>query len=292
MSELVKVQVAIFGVLDFRIDGVSQHIGLSGPTRSLLQYLLCFQDRLSRREQLMELFWPHTKVERRRSSLNSAIWRIKKALKPFPKLDVDAMADCVRLVGVPDPTVEIDVLRLEDALRAVDDADPSDDAHLASLISALDICVAVPLDGLEDDWALIERERLEALRLRGLTVAMRRLAALRRYDEALEMGRRILVLEPYRECAFQEVLCLHVLNGERARVMQLYDRFHASLQRDLGIEPMAETSALREYLASDRCTSPTGPLATLASGKASMRLGVDTLLSSIQHSREAVRLSA
>ncbi len=292
MSDSKLLQIAIFGVLDFRIEGESQHLGLTGPTRSLLQYLFCFHDRLTRREQLMEMFWPNARIERRRSSLNSAIWRIKKALKPYANLDIDAMADCVRLVGVTAPEVVLDVLRLEQALAEIDANKPLSEACLAPLLGALDLCGGVPLDGLGDDWAVIERERLEALRMRGLTLAMRGLAEQKRYDEALEIGRRILVQEPYRECTFQEVLCLLVLNGERARVMQLYDRFDATLNRDLGIRPMAETKLLLSYLAGDGGGAGDDPRLAAAHGSPSGRPGVDRLLCSIEHSREAIRLTA
>ena len=284
------IQISIFGAFDIRVDGESQHLGVSGATRSLLQYLVCYNDRLARREQLTEVFWPQTCVERRRSSLNSAIWRIKKALKTLPVLGLDATADCVRLTGAHAPQVEIDFVSIENAVNGLGSSEEQHAAGLDGLIRVLDSGSSTPLDGLDDEWALIERERLSALRTRGMTVAMHALAALHRYDEALDMGRRILVHDPYRECAFQEMLCLHVLNGERARALQLFDQFTAALEGDLGIEPMAETRALRDYLASDQSVDPTAnrhlELSTIES---IWQPNVGALLATIEHTRDAVR---
>lgn len=279
MAGEMKTRISLFGSLDIRIGDVSQHLGISGPTRSLLGYLLCFHNRPARREQLIEMFWPDTAAERRRSSLNSAIWRIKKALKACPALNLDASADCVRLTGADGSGVEVDAIRLETSLRGLSVPRPD---SLPALIDALDECEAEPLDGLDDDWAAIERERLATLRIRALTAAMRALAGHRRYDDAIEMGRRILVKEPFRECAFQELMCLHMLNGQRVRALQSFDSFVASLKEELGIPPMAETRALRDYILSDP-----GPGRSATLERVPSRPGIDELLDAIGSSRRA-----
>ena len=289
MASRQAVEIRLFGMLDVRVDGASQHIGVSGATRSLLQYLICNHSRQSRREALVELFWPDALPERRRSSLNSAIWRIKKALAPFPALGVEATADSVRLTGADGPDVTIDADRVEAAYRAaLDAADPAE-IEVTPLLDALKDCDAPPLDGLEEDWAGVERERLDALRMRAMTAVMRAFAERRAYDDALEIGRRILQIDPYRECAFQEVMCLYVLNGERARAMQVFEEFSSNLDRELGITPMAETMFLREYLASDQCRNP-GKDEVIAQSvlEYTSRPGISGLLCSIEHSRLAL----
>jgi DNA-binding SARP family transcriptional activator len=290
MSEISVFQVSIFGALDIRVDGKPRNLGISGPTRSLLQYLLCAHERPTRRELLMEMFWPETRPERRRSSLNSAIWRIKKLLRDACALSVDASADCVRLTGVRAEGVEIDFVRLETALQAATAAAEPSAAALAALTVALDDCPGTPLDGVDDEWATVERARLSALRMRGMTTAMRMLAALQRYDEALDVGRTILVHEPYRECAFQEILCLHVLNGERVRALRLFDEFAVALESELGIRPMVETRALRNYLASDLSLDAIARREN-AAVRSIWGPGVTPLLSSIEHSRGMLRIA-
>ncbi|MEM7267698.1 MAG: BTAD domain-containing putative transcriptional regulator [Pseudomonadota bacterium] len=283
--------MSLFGAFDIQVDGVSLNLGVSGATRSLLQYLLCFHGRPTRREQLHDMFWPDTRVDRRRSSLNSAIWRLRKALADVPALKLDATTECVRLAGVDDDEVQIDFVRLESALRRTVEGE---EASLSGLLAALEHCGAAPLDGLADEWAVVERERLSSLRTRALTTAMRSLSGERRYDEAIEMGRRILVTDPYRECAFQEVMCLHVLNGDRARAMRAFVDFAKMLRSELEIEPMAETRMLRDYLASDACfdrgARPDEAAAAIL--EYASRPGVDQLLCSIEASRLSLRQTA
>jgi DNA-binding SARP family transcriptional activator len=253
-----RLAISLFGPFDVQVDGESVTLGVAGATRSLLQYLICAGGRLVRREQLLDLLWNDTGMERRRSSLNSAIWRIRKAFRgarvPAP-FALQASADCVRLAGVSAPGVEVDVIALADALGRATAADAGE-PDVERFVQLLGGCCGEPLDGVDDGWAASERERLRTLRMRSLSAGMRLLAARRRYDESLELGRRIMLDDPFHESALQELLCIHAMNGQRARGLRLFDDFSKSLERELGIVPMAETRALRDYMASPAPIEP------------------------------------
>jgi DNA-binding SARP family transcriptional activator len=256
MSE-TRLAISMFGAFDAQVDGRPANLGLAGTTRSLLQYLICNAGRLLRREPLMDLFWADTTLERRRSSLNSAIWRIKKSLRAARVPTVfalEASGECLRLAGTTSQVVDIDIQALADALASINVTEPCD-RDVEQLSGLLERCAGIPLDGLEDEWALVERERLRALRTRALNATMRLLAARRRYDESLELGRRILLDDPFHEGALQQVLCIHALNGQRARALKLFDDFSRSLQQELGIVPMPETCAVRDYVAGNAASA-------------------------------------
>lgn len=287
-----RLIISLFGAFDAQIDGRPANLGLAGATRSLLQYLICSGGRLIRREQLMEMFWSTTSLERRRSSLNSAIWRIKKALRAAgvpPVFGLDASAECLRLTGIAAPAVDIDIIGLADALAAVSATDAGE-PEVERLASLLERCGGVPLDGLDDDWAFVERERLRSLRTRALNVAMRLLAARRRFDESLELGRRILLDDPFHECALQEVLCIHALNGQRVRALRLFDEFSKSLEEELGIVPMAETRAVRDYVAGNATIALRFASPEADDPRPSVPLGVEGLVSMMEHSRQTAEL--
>jgi len=288
-----QLELAMFGAFDVRLDGEPVNLGLVGATRSLLQYLLCNGDRLARRELLMEMFWGDTSPERRRSSLNTAIWRIKKAMRAIGApgtFSLDASADCLRLTGLGAPGIEIDSVILGDALALASTMDAGD-AEIEGLVAAVGKCCGIPLDGLDDPWAQVQRERLSDLRTRAQNVAMRLLAAQRRFDEALELGHRILADDPYHESALQEVLCLHALNGQRVRALRLFDEFARTLQSELGIPPMPETRALRDYLAGDiACAGRMSALAPNDRERVSVQPSFAQLVSRVEHSRVATGL--
>ncbi len=248
-----SIAFSLYGAFDVRVDGRPFNLGLIGTTRSLLQFLVCSGDRLVRREHLMETFWGWTNCERRRSSLSSAVWRIKKALRAMnapSAFALDANADCLRLTGTSSPEIDIDIVRLAGSLGAAS-AKQASEEDVERLVTLLEGCNGVPLDGVDDDWALVERERLTTLRNRGLSVAMRLLSARRRFDEALECGQRVLLHDPFHESAVQEVICIHALNGQRVRGLRLFEEFAGLLRHELGIDPLPETRALRDYLAGD-----------------------------------------
>lgn len=281
MSARPTVEIRVFGAFSLMLDGAPQHLAIAGATRSLLQYLVCFPERPMRRDLLVELFWPRVKIERRRAALNSAIWRIKKALMPFDGIQINATAHAVSLSI--EPEVSCDMICLA---RAVHDAcEAASPEAFAALARAIEGCEAPLFDGLDDDWAVIERERLSEMQLRGLTLMMHAMAEDRRYEDALDYGRRILAIDPFRESAIQEVMCLCVLSGQRAKALRLYHRFAKSLDEELGIAPMAETIALYDHLTNDRAFEAAPRPRDGAAGKVDPRPRFDDRLSVIERSR-------
>lgn len=291
-----SIAFSLYGAFDVRVDGEPFNLGLIGTTRSLLQFLVCSGDRLIRREQLMETFWGGTDSERRRSSLSSAIWRIKKALRamnPPSVFALDAKADCLRLSGTSSPEIDIDIVSLAGSLGAASVKQASEE-DVDRLVTLLETCNGVPLDGLDDDWALVERERLTTLRNRGLSVAMRLLSARRRYDEALECGQRVLLHDPFHESAVQEVLCIHALNGQRVRALRFFEEFAGLLRHELGIDPLPETRALRDYVAGDDAVAQRfagGVAMPIFAAPVAAQPGVSDLLAAIHDSRGPLRVA-
>ncbi len=242
-------EISVFGALDFRINAQPVHLNISGTTQSLLQYLICHHRKLNRREKLMEMFWPGSDTERRRSSLNSAIWRIKKALQCCAPLRLDATSECVRLLGMEAETVHADFIEIEKIVTTLESSQQHSLAFLSQSLKTMLPCDDDPLDGLEDEWALVERERLENLRLRGLSMTMHHLEAEHEYEKAIEVGNKILQLDPFQEYTFQEMLCLYLLCGQRVKALQKYTAFEKMIKQELGIHPMIETRAIRDYVA-------------------------------------------
>jgi DNA-binding SARP family transcriptional activator len=79
---------------------------------------------------------------------------------------------------------------------------------------------------------------------------MRAAAIQRRYESALEFGRRILAMDVLRESVQRDVMLLLVLNGQRAEAIRNYQRFIVVLRSELDIEPMPETTRLHNEIVS------------------------------------------
>ena len=249
MSEPGALSVCLFGTSVFRIDGAPCSVGISGATRDLFHYLLIHTRREVRREYLADLFWGRSSPSRQRSALNSAVWRIHRQIGAFPGIVLHSDGGIVRIEIAPH--VAVDARELTESVQQASAACPMTETEAERLARALDLTEAPFLDGAVAEWALAERERFFNLRLRGLTMLMHWRGEQKRYEEALEVARRLLQADPFREAAQCEIMWLYVLNGQRMQALRQYRDYAALLKAELDIEPMAETRALYNHILHD-----------------------------------------
>jgi DNA-binding SARP family transcriptional activator len=234
---------AFAGTVCFGRGGHPTRSGLTGSTLSLFALLALNAGMFHRKEQVTEMLWPQSDEARRRSALNSALFRIRRALQDMPAT-VEADAGAVRIVL--DPAARVDALALRDAVAAARQAPCAEAA--AALGEVLGATAAPFLDGLEDRWAQVERERLTELRIRGLGLLMRWYAARDLLEDALDVGRMLVDADPLHEVNQCQLINLYVRNGERARALRQYEALRRTLHDELGIEPMPATRALYDNL--------------------------------------------
>ena len=246
MTKNAKICLCLFGSYPVRVNGQPHHLGISGATERLFQFLLINIGKETRREFLAELFWRGSSPVRQRSALNSAICRIKRQLANIDGVDVICEGPAVFL-GVAE-TVKVDVQELTETVHSISLNEEMGDKLAERLFQALNLCDAPFLDGVTCDWALTERERLFNIQIRGLTILMHWLGQKRRYEDALDIGRRLLAADPARETTQCEVMWLYVLNGQRAQALRQFQEFRSWLKRELDIEPMPETTALYDHI--------------------------------------------
>ena len=70
MAKEERTSICLFGTYPVRVNGKPLHLGISGPTEKLFQYLLVNNGNETRREYLAELFWRGTSRAKQRSALN------------------------------------------------------------------------------------------------------------------------------------------------------------------------------------------------------------------------------
>jgi DNA-binding SARP family transcriptional activator len=285
MSGRAGTTICLFGAFPIRVDGQPWHLGISGTTEQLFQYLLVNLGRESRREYLADLFWRGSTAERQRSALNSAIWRIKRQLRDVEGVDLHCDGPAVFLQI--DASVGMDARELTEIVHSLAPGDDLSEAVAIRLRHALDACDAPFMDGVTSDWVLTERERLFNLQIRGLTLLMHWLGQQRKYEDALEIGRRLLAADPARESAQCEVMWLYMLNGQRAQAIRQYQLFRAWLREELDIEPMPETKALYDHIRLELDAEKSGrrELPVKPGEIESRRSSLNSLLGAIERSR-------
>ena len=250
MASLVTGKsICLFGAYSVRLDGKPYHLGISGPTEKLFQYLLINQGVEIRREFLADLFWRASSPDRQKSALNSAIWRIKRQLTEIG--DINLICKGHKVLLQVSTGARVDARELSDIVHSIPLDEPMNVQLAERLYRILDNCNSPFMDGVMDDWVLAERERLFNIQNRGMIILMHWLGQQRRYEDALEIGRRLLAADPSREAAQCEVMLLYVVNGQRAQALRHYQEFRMWLNQELDIEPMPETRALHDYIRMD-----------------------------------------
>jgi DNA-binding SARP family transcriptional activator len=283
-NKTAETRVKLFGAQLLTVGGRSHRCTLSGATRDLLHYLILFAGKETRRERLADLLWCDSSPAQQRSALNSAAWRIRSRLRGVSGLELRTDGELIGL-EISDE-VAVDVVELEEAMALATRSPPSE-VLAERLLTALQDCEEPFLGGAVPDWALAERERLFSLRLRGLTELMHWRADQKRYEDALDLGRRLLIADPFREAAQGQVMWLYVLNGQRVQALKQYRDYAALLLAELDIEPMPETRALYEHIRRDLDGgAPTRSLAAVRDPKQpGQGTALEAMLGAIDRSR-------
>jgi predicted ATPase/DNA-binding SARP family transcriptional activator len=95
-----------------------------------------------------------------------------------------------------------------------------------------------------EEWMLGLRERLRELALQGLYALSTYHLTRREYAAGLDYTTRLLALDPWREEAHRQLMLLLARNGQHNAALAQYRTCCRMLAEELGVEPMAETTAL------------------------------------------------
>src|SRR5258708_34823269 len=150
------LELRLLGQFEVRLDGLPLSIP-SRPSQSLLAYLALTAGTAHRRERLGALLWPDAEDNNARSYLRHALWRLRKAVEA--ELPEDAqylLADEYTVAFNAQSAHWLDLALLE---RVTADSA----ASTGPLLQALAEYLGELLPGFFDDWAVTERERVEAV---------------------------------------------------------------------------------------------------------------------------------
>ncbi|MBN1975988.1 MAG: tetratricopeptide repeat protein [Anaerolineae bacterium] len=224
------------GTLELTWNGEPLVVRASLKVRSLLAYLIFHHGQCISRDRLAGFFWPERPDARARRALSQALWQVRSALGPA--------AD--RLTAERED-VTFD-LRDGDWLDAAEFERLAGGSDLRALTAAVDLCRAEFLEGIYDDWVLLERERLRELFLR----ALERLIVLHKqrgdYERALAYAQRLAAADPLREEAHRELMQLYHLLGRSQAALEQFVALRDLLTRELGARPTAATVALYQEI--------------------------------------------
>ncbi len=211
------------------------------PTRKarhLLAYLVTHRDCPQPRAVLVSALWPDLPEDKARRRLSDTLWRVRHVLGDRVQADEEH-------VWLDDNLARrSDVAQFCDVVAHLQRERPD----MASLEDALALYRGPYLDGLTQDWVLLERERLRGLFLEALGDLLERHKRVGDYPAALHTARRLVTTEPLHEAAHRELMRLYHLLGRDAEAVEQYHRCRELLRETLDVAPAPETEMLYQVL--------------------------------------------
>jgi DNA-binding SARP family transcriptional activator len=221
--------------------------------QALLVYL-ALEPGFHSRDKLLTLLWPEVDQSRGRANLRMALARLKDDL-----IDASSIVQVERdAISIETGSLELDVNVLEAAFNQNSDLLVNEE----KLLQAVQVFRGDLLEGFNledapefDNWLMSEREMLRSR----VDALLERLATLQRQagklGAALETAQRRIRLEPLNEAAHRQVIEIHLAGDNRSAVLEAYNACSALLQRELGLEPDAQTQELLGRIQTSSTTS-------------------------------------
>lgn len=216
-----EVSLQLFGWWELRCGAQTIALGRREQRLVALLALIGRQSRL----QLAAALWPDSTEDRAMTSLRAAVWHTRHG--------APGLLDAGRSTLALAPQVEVDVDRLTGlAAGAATSPAAVDLDDLKPVIGAGEL-----LPGWYDDWVILERERLNQLRLHALELAAGVLTRHGQLDLALQLALEAVRAEPLRETANAVLMSVYLAEGNVSDAVRQYDRFRDLLRRELALEP-------------------------------------------------------
>ncbi|MGH2736283.1 MAG: AfsR/SARP family transcriptional regulator [Actinomycetota bacterium] len=221
--------LSLLGGFELTVDGELVHLPLG--SQRLIAYLAVRQRAVSR-SNVAGTLWRDSSEQHSHASLRSALWRANKSRIRLVVADGQNMQlDSCLSVDVHDlVTTAHRLLR-----QPVGGAEPAPPFEL--LLHDL-------LPEWDDDWIVMERERLRQLRLHALEALAGRLTGAQRYGDAIEAGQAAVRAEPLRESSHRTLIRTHLAEGNYVEALRQFRLYATLLRFELGLEPSAEMRSL------------------------------------------------
>src|SRR5262249_36468944 len=188
------------------------------------------------------MLWGDMQNAQARGNLRNALSRIKKAL---PRAARASLLFDGASVSVDASTVDVDVVRFE---RLVADGSPHALEQVAALYRGDLLAGLVLTERPFEEWLTAGRERLHELPVPGLSRLLAYQQQAGAYEPAVQIGLRLLVLDPLQEPVHRAVMRLYARLGRREAALRQYQLCTEVLKRELNTPPEEETTQLYQQI--------------------------------------------
>ena len=272
-----QLRIALLGPPLIEVDGRPLDVDTRKAT-ALLAYL-AFTGRPARRDSLAGLLWPETNPDRARATLRRTLSTLKSALGSR-WLEIER--DTVALSG---PGIWFDIDELRRLVATTESHGHAANETCSRCLEPLQQAAALDRGpflagfGLRDsaafdDWQQLAGDEVHREVAAVLDRLAGALAASGNPTQAIACARRRLALDPLHEPAHRQLIGLLAEVGDRQAAMEQYRDCVRVLDRELGVRPLDETTALYHAIVEGSLAAPSPPAALaakLASGGCAVR---------------------
>jgi DNA-binding SARP family transcriptional activator len=265
----------LLGPPSIEVDGAPLRVDTRKAV-ALLAYLAL--EGPQRRESLSSLLWPESVDARARAALRRTLSVLNRALgnrwlvsdRALVKLaGTGWWCDVSEFLGVATATAGHGHDTGSTCTTCMDALQQAANLYRGEFLSGFGL-----RDSAEfDTWMMIQAE---SLRRESSTVLERLVDALTRagrLDAAIAHARRLVTMDPLHEPAHRRLMQLYAWNDRRADAIHQYRDCVSTLDRELGVRPLDETTALYQAIIEDRVASR--PAAPPPDGDAEGHVAVD-----------------
>ncbi|MBC5824687.1 MAG: AAA family ATPase [Candidatus Eremiobacteraeota bacterium] len=240
-SKVTDVRIHLLGQPRLLIDGGRAKIIKAGKTVPLLAYLILHRNVPVARPFLAFTLWPDEDESAALAALRRYLYHLQKSLPPSSKASPWVLADDETLQWNVHAGAWIDVVEFERLSQSAQTQERAIALYEGDL-----------LENQYDDWLFADRERLRNVYLQGLNDLMFRFRSSREFAKAIDLGKRLLAIEQWREDTVRSVMALRYASGDGAGAIREYTAFAQALRAEMGVEPMADTRNLAEMIEQGR----------------------------------------
>lgn len=249
---MTEWHIQLLGGFDIQQRGVSFSGAFqTDSARLLLAWLCCHQRQAVRRETLANLLWPERPQNAAQNALRVTLSRIRHALGDAQHvLRTDSATVTLDL---PD-SWRIDALDFEQAVKAYrthrhrsTTGCPSCQTHLraaATLYRGPFLAGITPESEPLLEWTIHQGEAIHRAAIEVFAHLAEHALRERDWHTAQTYASKQLQLEPWHEAAHRQLMLALAQQGQRTAALAHYQSCRDILQRELGIEPEAETQHL------------------------------------------------
>lgn len=213
----------------------------AAAAREIFLYLLFEGEK--RREDICLEFWPDKSYEKSRSIFHTTINRARQAV------GANVIIRNEDSYGInPEVDLWCDALLFE---RTVKDArgKPLRDVSTGEMWRrAITLYQGDFLPGVDSDWVVAYRERLNEFYLEALITAGECAQARADFNEAVKLFRQALKVDDLREDVHRSLMFAYRAMGQKQKIKTHYEHMQRLFEEELGVEPSTETVQLVKNL--------------------------------------------